>query len=128
MSVESYKLMDLVKSATIGQNFGTVVVTYSISDTKWSRLPKEARDVLAKAGDEISLSACKNFDAQETKAADDLTAKGAKLIRFDASDQAKIDAAMAKVATDWAKTLDGRGKPGSETLKAFRAALSAASQ
>lgn len=128
VSVESYKLADIVKSATVGQNFGTVVVTYSISDAKWQRLPKDVQEVLAKAGDEISLGACKTFDRQETETADRLKAKGVRMIAFDKADQAKVDAAMAAVAEDWAKTLDQRGKPGSATLKAFRGALAAVSQ
>lgn len=128
ISVESYKLTDITKSVTRGQNFGTVVVSYSISDAKWSSLPQDAKDVLARAGDEITRRACKAFDQQEANAADRLKAAGVKLVSFDAADQAKVDAVMKQVADDWAEALDARGKPGSAALKAFRSALTQASQ
>jgi TRAP-type C4-dicarboxylate transport system substrate-binding protein len=128
VSVESYKLTDIVKSATVGQNFGTVVTTYSISDAKWQRLPKALQEVLMKAGDDIIRSACATFGRQEAGAAGRMEAAGVRLIRFDKDDQAKLDAATSQVAAEWAKTLDQRGKQGSAALKAFRAALSEAAQ
>ena len=126
VSVESYKLTDIVKSATLGQNFGTVVTTYSISDARWQRLPNEVQAALTKAGDEIIRSSCTKFDRQEASAAGRLEAAGVKLIRFDKADQARLDAASDEVAAEWAKTLDQRGKPGSAALQAFRAALAEA--
>jgi TRAP-type C4-dicarboxylate transport system substrate-binding protein len=128
VSVESYKLTDIVKSATVGQNFGAVVTTYSISDAKWQRLPKELQVALTKAGDEIVRSSCINFDRQESSAVGRLEAAGVKLIRFDTADQAKLDAAADEIAAEWAKTLDQRGKQGSAALKAFRAALAETSR
>lgn len=123
VSVESYKLADITKSATTGQNFGTVVVTYSISDAKWRGLPKDVQDILKNAGDQITRSACQNFDAQEKAATERLKAQGVKFVTFAKADQDRIDAATSEVALDWAKALDQRGKPGTATLEAFRAAL-----
>jgi TRAP-type C4-dicarboxylate transport system substrate-binding protein len=123
VSVESYKLESLVKSSTIGANFGTVVVAYSMSDRKWAALPKSVQDVLIKAGDEITQKACTAFDAREKVASERLAASGVKLIAMKQADKAQLDAVYAKVATEWATSLDGRGKPGTATLKAFRAAL-----
>jgi TRAP-type C4-dicarboxylate transport system substrate-binding protein len=103
-----------------------VVTTYSISDARWQHIPKELQDVLTKAGDEIIRSSCINFDRQESSAAGRLEVAGVKLIRFDKTDQGKLDAAAGEVASEWAKTLDQRGKQGSAALKAFRAALAEA--
>jgi TRAP-type C4-dicarboxylate transport system substrate-binding protein len=128
VSVESYKLTEIVKSATVGQNFGAVVTTYSMSDARWQRIPKEMQEVLTKAGDDIIGSSCTTFDRQEASAVGRLEAAGVKLIRFDQADQAKIDAANDEIAAEWAKTMDQRGKPGSAALKAFRAALAEASR
>ena len=128
VSVESYKLTDIVKSATVGQNFGAVVTTYSISNARWQRIPRELQEVLTKAADEIIRSSCINFDRQEASAAGRLEAAGVKLIRFGKADQAKLDAAAGEVAAEWAKTLDQRGKQGSAALTAFRAALAEVSR
>jgi TRAP-type C4-dicarboxylate transport system substrate-binding protein len=124
VSVESYKLDTLVKSATVGANFGTVVVAYSISEKKWAKLPASVQEVLLRAGDEITNKACATFDAREKLAQDKLRGAGVKLIDFRPSDKARLDAVYAKVASDWAASLDKRGKPGSATLDAYRRALS----
>lgn len=123
VSVESYKLEGLVKSATVGASFGTVVVIYSISERKWTALPKNVQDVLTRAGDEVNKQACEAYDAREKVAAERFKKAGVKMVPFQAADKAQLEAVYAKVANDWAKSLDQRGKPGSATLKAYRAAL-----
>lgn len=123
VSIGAYKLMDITKTATIGQNFGTVVITYSISDAKWRQLPKDLQDILKQAGDKITQDACTTFDRNETLAAEQMRKHGISLVRFDKADQNTLNAATAEVAADWAKSLDSRGKPGTATLEAFRKAL-----
>lgn len=123
VSVESYKLDALVKSATVGASFGTVVVIYSMSDRKWAALPKDVQDVLTKAGDEVNQQACAAYDAREKLAAQRLTKAGVKMVPFQPADRARLEQIYAKVANEWATSLDQRGKPGSATLKAYRAAL-----
>lgn len=123
VSVDSYKLEPLVKSASLGANFGTVVVTYSISEKKWASLSPAARQVLEQAGEQVTQQACATFDAREKLAIARLRASGVKLNRFSTADQAQLDSAYAKVAQQWASSLDQRGKAGSATLKAYRDAL-----
>jgi TRAP-type C4-dicarboxylate transport system substrate-binding protein len=123
VSVESYKLTNLTKTATVGGNFGTVLVTYSISDGKWARLPPDAKRVLLEAGDRSVESACEAFDAQESAAGERLKAAGARLVAFNGSDGAAFHRVADEVATNWAADLDKRGKPGTATLRAFREAL-----
>jgi len=124
VSVESYKLDPLVKSASVGANFGTVVVAYSISERRWAKLSPPVRQLLTRAGDEITRQACAIFDAREKQAIDKLRKAGVKLTAFAPADQARLDHAYAQVAQQWAASLDQRGKAGSATLEAYRAALS----
>lgn len=123
VSVESYKLTDLTKTATVGGNYGTVLVTYSISDSKWAKLPPDAQRILLEAGDRTVQTACAAFDAQERAAAEKLKASGARLIAFSGADGAALNRVADEVASTWAADLDKRGKPGTATLKAFREAL-----
>jgi TRAP-type C4-dicarboxylate transport system substrate-binding protein len=125
VSVDSYKLDPLVKGATVGANFGTVVVTYSISERKWAKLSPAIQDVLVQAGDQITRQACATFDAREKLAIAKLRKAGVKLATFQSDDRVKLDAIYAKVANRWAASLDKRGRPGTATLEAYRAALSA---
>lgn len=124
VSVESYKLSPLVKTATLGSNFGTVVVTYSISDAKWNGLSKEMQAILTKAGDQVTTEACSRFDEQEEQAIRRLRSAGIHFVEFNDSDKRALDAEFDAVATSWASKLDARKLPGTETLAAFRAALS----
>lgn len=123
VSVDSYKLQGLTRAATVGANFGTVIVTYSISEAKWARLPKDVQDVLREAGERITGQACAAFDRQEQAAAEKLKAAGVKLLALGESDRAAAHKAAEEVAAEWAADLDRRGKSGTATLKAFREAL-----
>ena len=122
-SIYSYDLQGLLKSATVGENLGSFIVAYMISDRKWKTLSPEAQKALSEAGAAATEAACKI--AQETEAADRdrLKALGVSLVEFNAADKAKVRADMAVVSGEWAANLDKRGKPGSDVLKAFEAAL-----
>lgn len=123
ISLESYKLVSQVKTATDGANFGTVVVTYSISEKKWKSLSKDNQKILADAGERVTLDACSRFDEAEQQARQLLVNNGTKLLKLDNDDSRKMREVVADVGADWAEKLDKRRKPGSETLKAFNEAL-----
>jgi TRAP-type C4-dicarboxylate transport system substrate-binding protein len=125
-SVTSYDLNKLIKSGTVGLNFGTAVITYSIGEAKWRSLPEDVRKVLAEAGEAATREGCKRLEAVERTATEKVRAAGMKEISFDEADRAAFAKAFAAVAEDWAKDLDRRGKPGTEVEKAFKAALESA--
>lgn len=125
ISVDSYKLTDLTRSVSAGQNFGTVVVAYSISDQKWQGLPDDIKAALMAAGDELTGTACAAFDAKEKAAREAMQAKGIGVLALSDADNAVLQGANEKIAADWARALDARGEPGSEALAAFHAALTA---
>ncbi len=123
VSVESYKLTSLTKTATVGGNFGTVIVAYSISERKWTKLPTDVKQILSEAGDRIVESGCKAFDDEERAAADRLKAAGVRLVAFKSDDEAAFIRVADEVANAWAADLDKRRKPGTATLNAYREAL-----
>ena len=122
-SVASYDLGKLLKSATVGHNFGTALITYSIGETKWRSLPDDIRKALAEAGEHATREGCKRLEQGEGAAAAKIKAGGMKEIAFSEADKAVFAKAFATVAEDWAKDLDKRGKPGTEVAMAFKAAL-----
>lgn len=119
----SYDLGKLLKSGTSDMNFGTAVFTYAIGETKWKSLPENVRKALAEAGEQTTREGCKRFEEGEKAAAAKIQSQGMKVISFDAADRKVFSDAFAGVADEWAKETDKRGKPASETLKAFKAAL-----
>jgi len=122
-SALSYDLPKLVKSGTVGMNFGTALITYSIGETKFRSLPENVRKILVEAGAQTTREACKRFEDGETAAAEKAKAAGMKPITFNEADRKMFSDTFAVVAEDWRRELDKRGRPGTEVLKAFHAAL-----
>ncbi|KQW20504.1 hypothetical protein ASC80_09605 [Afipia sp. Root123D2] len=124
-STLSYDLGKLLKSGTSGMNFGTALITYSIGETKWKSLPENVRKALAEAGEQTTREGCKRFEEGERVAGEKVQSQGMKVINFSDADNKGFASAFASVADSWAKDTDKRGKPGTEVLKAFTAALAA---
>lgn len=125
ISVDSYKLSSLLDSTMIDANFGSVAITYSISDRTWEALSKDTQELLIKVGDEVTLSACEAFDNAEIDNAKKLDELGVKLVKFSSSDQEVFESMADSVAQTWSERLDKRNRPGSETLEVFKKALKA---
>ena len=119
----SYDLGKLLKSGTVGMNFGTAVFIYGIGETKWKTLPENVRKALVEAGEQTTREGCKRFEDGEKAAAEKILSQGMKQIAFSDADRKFFTDAFAGVADEWAKETDRRGKPATETLKAFKAAL-----
>lgn len=122
-SAKSYKLIPLLKSGTVGENFGTVASTYSISEDNWKKLPENFRSILMKVGYEVSMAACAKFLATENSALDEAKKNGINQIKFSAADNKVLVAAFEKASQEWAAGLDKRNKHGSETLIAVKKAI-----
>lgn len=121
----SYDFGKILKSGTEGLNFGTAIFTYSIGEAKFKSLPENVRKVLVEAGEQTTREGCKRFEDGEKAAAEKIKAQGMKVIEFGPEDRKVFDTAFKSVAEDWVKDLDKRGKPGTEVLQAFTAALAA---
>jgi TRAP-type C4-dicarboxylate transport system substrate-binding protein len=122
VSIGSYNLTPLIKSATLNENFGSAALMYSISEKAWQRLSPEQRKVLAEVGRKSTFAACAQIDDAVTKDYDKMRAAGISVASMAAADRARMQAAADEVGAEWAKGLDSRGKPASEVLKAFREA------
>lgn len=122
-SVLAYDLAGLVKSATIGENFGTAVLTYVISSGKWNALPPATRKAMQDAGEAATRRVCAYADKEVESDFAKIRQKGAVVAPLPAAEQAVLKPLMAAVRLDWAAQVDKRGKPGTEALKAFDAAL-----
>jgi TRAP-type C4-dicarboxylate transport system substrate-binding protein len=122
-SVLSYDLQTFIKHATKGGNFGSFVAAYVISDAAWAKLPKEAQDAMTEVGDALTKSVCKDIDANVEKAQAQLAAAGVRYHTLTAAERKPFEDISAEVAKDWAEGLDKRGRPGTQVLNEFRAAL-----
>ncbi|MFA5664758.1 MAG: TRAP transporter substrate-binding protein DctP [Burkholderiaceae bacterium] len=124
-SAFDYGLTDLIKSGTTSRHVAGVVLTYAISKDAWNKLDPETQQIILDVGREISTTSCRGFDAAEQDAIERMSAQGIKKIHFDEADGKRIDEAFERSSQAWAKSLDERGKPGSDTLAAMRKAVAA---
>ena len=122
-SVSSYGLATGFKYATIGQNYGSFVVTYVISRDKWNSFAPEVRKAFDIAGEEIMQSICNYTDEVEAKDVEALKKAGVNFVALKAEESAKLKGIMDGVSLEWAEQLNARNRPGTEVLKAFQAAL-----
>jgi TRAP-type C4-dicarboxylate transport system substrate-binding protein len=122
-SLPPYDLHKLSKTGTIGENFGTFVANFVISEKRWQTLPPALQKDLAAMGEDIVRSACAQVEKDEAGDIEKVKAAGVKLITLSPADKAQVATAMSEVAKDWADTLDRRGRAGTEVLNAFQAGL-----
>ena len=101
-SAKSYSLIPLLKSGTVGTNFGTVVSSYSISENKWKQLPENVRTILMKVGYQVSMAACTQFITAEKNSLTEAKKNGVKEIEFSAVDEKALAVAFENAAQEWA--------------------------
>jgi len=124
-SLPPYDIHKLSKTGTVGENFGTFVANWVISEKRWQTLPREVQQELTKLGDELTKSACTQIEKDEAGDIEKVKAAGVKLTPLSAADKATLHTVSSEVAKDWADNLDRRGKSGHEVLNAFKAGLGA---
>lgn len=122
-SVLAYDLAGLVKSATAGENFGSAVLTYMISNNRWNALTPAVRKAMQDAGDAATRRVCAFADREVENDVVKIRQKGAAIAPLPAAERAALTPMMAVVRQEWAVQLDKRGRPGTEVLNAFEAAL-----
>jgi len=122
-SILPYEVQPLLKYATTGLNFGSFVVTYTISQQKWDSLSPEVQKVLAETGEETTFSACEVADKLDVSDREKIAAAGVKYVELPEADATKVGELMATVGDQWAGDLEARGRPAKAILQAFRDAI-----
>ncbi len=122
-SLIAYDLPSRLKSATQGVSFGTVVLTYAMSQKRFQSFPANVQAAMLKAGDAAAANVCAWLDNGGTANQQKITAAGVSFFRLSDADQKRLAEASTVVQRDWAQALDKRGKPGTEVLEAYISAL-----
>lgn len=122
-SLPPYDLHKISKYSTVGENFGSFVANYVISEKKWKTLSPAQQKALAELGEELVHKSCELTERDEARDMEKVKQAGVSLVTLNAADKAQLHTVMGAVAKDWAENLDRRGKSGSEVLNAFSAGL-----
>lgn len=122
-SLLSYGWIDIVKYATIDQSFGSFAFTYTISEARWQKLPADVQQALVKVGAAATERTCAMMQQEVNSTIAKLRERGLKLAPVNPASRAALDQTLGAVATEWATSLDRKGKAGSRTLQEFKDAL-----
>jgi TRAP-type C4-dicarboxylate transport system substrate-binding protein len=122
-SLAPYEIHKLSKTGTIGENFGSFVANWVISEKRFQSLPPALQKDLTAMGEELTKSACAQVEKDEAGDIEKIKAAGVKLTPLSGADKTTLLQLSTEVAHDWAENLDKRGKSGTETLNAFKAGL-----
>ncbi|MBL8316979.1 MAG: TRAP transporter substrate-binding protein DctP [Burkholderiaceae bacterium] len=122
-SLVPYDIHKLSQTSTIGENFGSFVANYVMSEKRWQSLPAGVQAALTKMSEEIVRSTCAQVERDEAGDIEKVKQAGMKMVTLSPADKAAAAAAMGEVAKEWADALDRRGRAGTEVLEAFKAGL-----
>lgn len=122
-TARAYNLPALVRSATLGENFGSGVITYAVSLERWRKLTPAQQGAFAEAGEAVVAAGCAAIDRDVAGDIEKLRAANVNLVQLSDADRREIAESVATVNREWAEDLDRRGKPGREVLDAFASAL-----
>ena len=78
---------------------------------------------MSEAGEAATRRGCSMMDKDVDSDAVKLRKGGLELLALQPTMRAELAKINAAVSQEWAESLDKRGKPGSEVLKAYRAGL-----
>lgn len=122
-SILSYDMQGLVKYSTVGENFGSFIVNYAISEKRWKSLPPNVQKAMKEAGDAVTAQACKISQERESADAKIIEKAGNTMVTLSPADKKTVAELMSNVGTEWAQALDKRGKAGTEVLEAYKEAV-----
>jgi TRAP-type C4-dicarboxylate transport system substrate-binding protein len=122
-SVFAYDMQNMTKFGTENLNFGGQVVVFVMNKQAWNSLSKANQEIIERISDRTSFRMCAYLDGSYNKSIERLHTAGVKMTKFPAPALAEFRKTSDAVAEEWAKDLDKRGRPGTATIKAFRAAL-----
>ena len=123
LSVKEYDLASVAKYGATGYSWGTPGDTILISERRLASLTKEQQDALIEAGRRTTEHWCKFVDEKEAVFKADAKTAGMTIHTWTPAEVAKMNELIADVPNEWAKTLDGRGKPASKLLQQVRAEM-----
>jgi TRAP-type C4-dicarboxylate transport system substrate-binding protein len=122
-SLAPYDIDKLSKTATLGENFGSFVANWVISEKRFKSLPPAMQKELSAMGEEFTNKVCEQVEKDEAGDLAKIEAEGVKFTPLSPADHAKLEKVSEEVATEWAQNQDRHGKAGTEVLNAMKAGL-----
>lgn len=122
-SLIAYDLPGRLKAGTQDVSFGTVVLTYAMSQKRFKSFPENVQKAMLAAGESASQNVCQFLDDSGNANRAKITAAGVTFFKLSEADQKLLNEVSVSAQKEWAAQLDKRGKPATEVLEAYANAL-----
>jgi TRAP-type C4-dicarboxylate transport system substrate-binding protein len=114
-------LETVIHHTTRGAQLGGGVTVFAVGERVWDGLDDATKQVMRDAGQKTQQQLCEYLDTQETTVVEELVAAGTlEVVDLPPAEEERWAEKIATVGEDWAKELDSTGRPGTDTLNAYR--------
>lgn len=122
-SVLANDWQNAVRHGTVGENFGSFVLTYVISEKRFAKLSPAVQKAMTESGEALTKKTCAQVDKDLGEAIQKLRNAGVTMARLPVAESTALRKALSAVSLEWAKDLDTKGRPGTQVLEAFGVAV-----
>ncbi len=122
-SAAAYKWQDVFRFMTTDLNLGSSILNYVVSEKRWKTFPSNVQKAILDAGEEITQEFCRKMEMEEDGYIAQMLKGNVKVVRLPPADMDQLKVHAGQIAEEWAKSLDSKGKPGSQVLKAYTEAV-----
>lgn len=119
VTMNSYKLNELVKYTTMGALFGAFPIVECINDKTWEKLPEDIKKAITQAGEETSIHAGEVNDKEAAKLAGEFEKKGLKIYKLSAEEEKIWKEPMKNISQVWIEDMEKKGLPGKKVFDEF---------
>src|SRR3546814_11030272 len=104
-SLISYDLPGITKYGTTGENFGSAVLTYVISEKLWKTFSPEVQKAISEVGEKTTQRVCSMTDDDTARDIETIRSKGVTFVHFEGEDRKVIETNINAVSKKWNKKI-----------------------
>ncbi|MCL6612006.1 MAG: TRAP transporter substrate-binding protein DctP [Peptococcaceae bacterium] len=119
VTMNSYKLNELVKYSTMGARFGAFPIVECINEKTWEKMPEDVKKAIMQAGEETSMHAGEVNDREAAKLAGEFEKKGLKLYRLSPEEEKLWKEPIKDLSQIWIEEMEKKGLPGKKVYEEF---------
>lgn len=122
-SVTPYKLEEVLGYSTKGLNLGSFAIPYVIAEDAWLELSPQQQQRITEAGEAASLRLCEGITEENPASEQAMRDAGVEFTELTEEQQAAFAEHLEPLRREWAADFDAVGRPGSDVLAAYEAAV-----
>jgi len=123
VGMPSFSLEEVFHSGVGNLKLGASSVFTAMSEKGWNKLPPDVQQAMVEGGAKAEQSLCGWFDQNEASIRDEMVRdRGFVVTELPPEDLEKWQAVRVRIAEDWVKIMEQKGRKGTDVLNDFRSA------